>query len=138
MGRRGVAVALAVLVLATCGSPGARAPRRVARTTRASGPHSRPLKVPAHRPTRPPAAKGTKPKRSTEAKDLFKHSHPCPSTGKSRGACPGYVIDHIIPLCAGGADAPSNMQWQTAAAAKAKDATERRECEAFRRGGPGH
>jgi 5-methylcytosine-specific restriction endonuclease McrA len=72
-------------------------------------------------------------KRSMRAKDLFKHSHPCPSTGKSRGACPGYVIDHIIPLCAGGADVPSNMQWQTAAAAKAKDATERRECEALRK-----
>lgn len=32
----------------------------------------------------------------------------------------GYVIDHIVPLACGGADAPSNMQWQTVAAAKDK------------------
>lgn len=34
---------------------------------------------------------------------------------------PGYVIDHIIPLKKGGADAPSNMQWQTIKDARAKD-----------------
>jgi hypothetical protein len=33
----------------------------------------------------------------------------------------GYVVDHIIPLKRGGADSPSNMQWQTKADAKAKD-----------------
>ena len=33
----------------------------------------------------------------------------------------GYVIDHTIPPKRGGADKPSNMQWQTKAAAKAKD-----------------
>lgn len=54
----------------------------------------------------------------------FKKDHPCPSTGKSTGACPGYVIDHIQPLKRGGADQPYNMQWQTTAAAKAKDKTE--------------
>jgi hypothetical protein len=37
---------------------------------------------------------------------------------------PGYVVDHIIPLECGGADDPSNMQWQTTANAKAKDKTE--------------
>jgi hypothetical protein len=30
------------------------------------------------------------------------------------------VIDHISPLACGGAHAPSNMQWQTIEAAKAK------------------
>jgi hypothetical protein len=60
-------------------------------------------------------------KRSEQAKDQFKKSHPCPSTGNSSGACPGYVIDHILPLKRGGADAPSNMQWQTEAAARQKD-----------------
>ncbi len=59
--------------------------------------------------------------RSTKAKDKFKKTHPCPSTGKTSGACPGYVIDHIKPLKKGGADSPSNMQWQTKAGAKAKD-----------------
>jgi hypothetical protein len=59
--------------------------------------------------------------RSSSAKTEFKHSHPCPSTGESTGACPGYVIDHVKPLKRGGKDAPSNMQWQTKDAAKAKD-----------------
>lgn len=62
--------------------------------------------------------------RSAKAKDDFKKSHPCPSTGKSTGACPGYVIDHAVPLKRGGADAPSNMQWQTKSQAKSKDKTE--------------
>jgi hypothetical protein len=64
-------------------------------------------------------------KRSAAAKGNFKRQQPCPSTGKSRGACPGYVIDHVKPLECGGADAPSNMQWQTKAEGKAKDKTER-------------
>jgi hypothetical protein len=34
------------------------------------------------------------------------------------------VIDHVQALKHGGADAPSNMQWQTTAAAKAKDKIE--------------
>jgi hypothetical protein len=29
--------------------------------------------------------------------------------------------DHIVPLACGGPDAVSNMQWQTAADARAKD-----------------
>jgi len=62
--------------------------------------------------------------RSQQAKDDFKKGHPCPSTGKTGGACPGYVIDHVKPLKRGGADSPSNMQWQTKQAAKAKDKTE--------------
>jgi hypothetical protein len=65
-------------------------------------------------------------KRSGEARNAFKHSHPCPSTGKSSGSCPGYVIDHVRPLSKGGADDPSNMQWQTNAAAKQKDKWERK------------
>jgi hypothetical protein len=34
------------------------------------------------------------------------------------------VIDHVTPLKRGGADDPSNMQWQTTADAKAKDKVE--------------
>ena len=81
-----------------------------------------------HKTTRKP-----KVKRSLKAKHDFKHLHPCPSTARSTGSCPGYIIDHIEPLCAGGADAPSNMQWQTIAASKAKDKLERQECSAFPR-----
>jgi hypothetical protein len=62
--------------------------------------------------------------RSTKAKDEFKKSHPCPATGSSRGGCKGYVIDHVQALKHGGTDTPSNMQWQTTAAAKAKDKVE--------------
>jgi len=63
-------------------------------------------------------------KRSPEARRDFQRSHPCPSTGRTSGACPGYVVDHLRPLKRGGADAPSNMQWQTVHAAKEKDKTE--------------
>jgi hypothetical protein len=63
-------------------------------------------------------------KRSRSARESFKRSHPCPSTGKKSGACPGYTIDHIKPLKRGGADSSSNMQWQTREAAKQKDKVE--------------
>jgi hypothetical protein len=66
--------------------------------------------------------------RSRAARDAFEHGHPCPSTGKRSGACPGYVVDHVKALACGGADDPSNMQWQTVGAAKAKDKTERVGC----------
>ena len=59
--------------------------------------------------------------RSPRARAEFKKSHACPSTGRSSGGCPGYVIDHVKPLKRGGADLASNMQWQTKAAAKEKD-----------------
>jgi hypothetical protein len=62
--------------------------------------------------------------RSPTVRHQFQHSHPCPSTGKASGACPGYVIDHVTPLKRGGSDSPSNMQWQTKEAARIKDRTE--------------
>jgi len=62
--------------------------------------------------------------RSTAARRAFQRQHPCPATGKPTGACPGYIVDHIIPLKRGGADSPSNMQWQRVADAKAKDRIE--------------
>lgn len=66
--------------------------------------------------------------RSAAARYAFQRDNPCPATGESRGACPGYVIDHITPLACGGADEPENMQWQTRQAALEKDRWERRAC----------
>lgn len=60
-------------------------------------------------------------KRSYAAKQEFRQAHVCPSTGKSKGPCPGWTVDHVMPICHGGADAAYNMQWQTKEEAKAKD-----------------
>ena len=65
-------------------------------------------------------------KRSSQAKHDFMKLHPCPSTGKTSGPCQEYVVDHVQPLKRGGADNPSNMQWQTVEAAKVKDRIEQR------------
>jgi hypothetical protein len=54
-------------------------------------------------------------KRSQAAKGEFMRM-----TGYPHGR-PGYVVDHIVALKHGGADAPCNMQWQTVEEAKAKD-----------------
>jgi hypothetical protein len=59
--------------------------------------------------------------RSPAARASFRRQHPCPATGQTSGACPGYVIDHVQALKHGGSDRPGNMQWQTKAAARAKD-----------------
>jgi len=93
--------------------------RRSASATARRTPSSRAIKCAACTRT------GTgKIRRSAQARRSFERTHPCPSTGKTSGACPGYVVDHVIPLKRGGPDAPRNMQWQTTAAAKAKDRVE--------------
>lgn len=68
--------------------------------------------------------------RDPAQRKAFQKSHPCPANHRTKGACPGYVVDHIKPLCAGGRDHPSNMQWQTVAEAKKKD---KQECRAKKR-----
>jgi hypothetical protein len=63
-------------------------------------------------------------KRDPHQTAAFRATHPCPPTGKTNGRCYGYTIDHVCPLACCGRDDPSNMQWQTNAEAKAKDAWE--------------
>jgi hypothetical protein len=53
--------------------------------------------------------------RSPEVREQFMRE-----TGYPHGR-PGYVIDHVKPLCHGGPDDVANMQWQTKADAAAKD-----------------
>lgn len=71
--------------------------------------------------------------RDLRHRTAFQKANPCPANGKTRGACPGFVVDHIRPLCAGGPDSGANMQWQTTGEAKAKDRLEQAECRAIRR-----
>lgn len=67
--------------------------------------------------------------RSRSARAEFARANPCPLTNKRAGACPGYVVDHVLPLACGGVDHPDNMQWQTKANGSAKDRIERKGCE---------
>lgn len=46
-------------------------------------------------------------------------------------------MDHIEPLCAGGADNPENMQWQELELIKSKDKQERQQCRELRRSNNG-
>ena len=66
--------------------------------------------------------------RSSKVRRQFQLENPCPSTGETKGPCPGYVVDHIIPLCAGGRDELFNLAWQSVEEAKAKDRIEREAC----------
>ena len=47
---------------------------------------------------------------------------------------PGYEVDHIMPLCAGGKDSPENMQLLTKEQHKAKTRDDLRRCWKLRRG----
>src|SRR3954464_15984138 len=62
--------------------------------------------------------------RSRTVARAFQKTHPCPSTGLTTAACPGFIKDHIVALCDGGPDTVANLPWQTIAAARAKDRTE--------------
>lgn len=77
-----------------------------------------------------PGARPAKVARNRNVVRAFRAINPCPATGRTRGACPGWVVDHLMPLCAGGADSVGNMQWQALDAARLKDRDERRACAA--------
>jgi hypothetical protein len=66
--------------------------------------------------------------RSTVERHAFVKEQACPATGRHRLPCPGYHIDHIVPLKCGGPDVPANMQWLTITDHKAKTRREARLC----------
>lgn len=137
-----LAIAVAALALLSVGDVQARGSRGGYRSTSPRLSIPKAPRAPSYRP--PPAYKAPRPpksststkcsfcprdsagriERSSKAKSSFQKSNPCPSTGRKSGGCPGYVVDHVTPLKRGGADAPSNMQWQSEEAAKMKDRTE--------------
>jgi len=51
--------------------------------------------------------------RSRVVRAEFQRLNPCPVNGATRGACPGWEVDHIIALCSGGRDEVANLEWRT-------------------------
>ena len=66
--------------------------------------------------------------RSRAAIAEFKQTQPCPANGNRYGPCPGWQIDHVVPLKCKGDDAPANMQWLTVEDHKVKTRREARWC----------
>jgi hypothetical protein len=138
-----LALALGTLPFSAAGKSSSSSSRR-APSTKTYSTHSTRTKAPkaAKAPKAPKAPKVTKARRPSDycascerdsrgrivrsepARSTFQRLNPCPATGQTTGRCPGYVIDHVVPLKRGAPDAPSNMQWQTKAEAKAKDRVE--------------
>lgn len=75
-----------------------------------------------------PAPTFAKQPRSSVERHAFVKEVACPTTSKPRLPCPGYHIDHVIPLCAGGQDHRSNMQWLTTEEHMAKTRTDVKSC----------
>ena len=66
------------------------------------------------------AKKQQKPRRSKSIRKTFTETMACPATGTYIESCPGYEVDHVIPLACGGKDSVSNMQWLTKEANRKK------------------
>jgi len=58
--------------------------------------------------------------RSQAVRHAFARLEACPSTGQNRLPCPGWRIDHIVPLKRCGPDTLPNLQWLTIEDWKAK------------------
>jgi 5-methylcytosine-specific restriction endonuclease McrA len=73
--------------------------------------------------------------RSRTLRAEFMREHPCPSTGKTRGPCPGWQVDHAVPLCLGGpaVDARANLRWIEIEPHKAKTRDDVRLCRRVKR-----
>ena len=71
--------------------------------------------------------------RSSAVRAEFVRANPCPATGKPRGPCPGWEVDHRHALVCGGRDEAGNLQWLTVEEHRVKTRREVRECKARRR-----
>lgn len=71
--------------------------------------------------------------RSMAERAAFVRHNPCPETGLRRGACPGWQVDHVVALCAGGPDTRANMQWLTVVDHRVKTRQDRRICRATKK-----
>lgn len=66
--------------------------------------------------------------RSRTLRAEFQRANPCPSTGATRGACPGYQVDHREALICGGRDELANLQWLPVAEHREKTRAEVKLC----------
>lgn len=69
--------------------------------------------------------------RSTTVLKHYQKIHPCSSTGLTTEKCPGWSLDHVIPLACGGCDSIENLQWlkntiKSCAGTECKDRWERK------------
>jgi hypothetical protein len=63
-------------------------------------------------------------RRNPAARRAFVTTHPCPALGRQAAPAPATWSITFVSLKNGGADDPSNMQWQSIEDAKLKDRTE--------------
>ena len=69
-------------------------------------------------------------KRSRALLREFAKTFPCPETLEPTPSCPGWALDHVLPLASGGCDSAINLQWlpdtiKSCADADCKDRWER-------------
>lgn len=63
----------------------------------------------------------------------FQQENPCPATQSKTGACPHWIKDHIMPLCAGGPDSVENLKWSEENYAHQRDKQEWALCREMRK-----
>lgn len=71
--------------------------------------------------------------RSRAVIDAFRQANPCPATGLTHGACPGYQVDHIEALVCGGRDELDNLHWLDIESHKAKTRVEVKLCRSHKK-----
>jgi hypothetical protein len=70
--------------------------------------------------------------RSPTLRAEFMRQQPCPSTGATRGPCPGWHVDHIEALVCGGRDELGHLQWLPVAEHREKTRVEVKLCRTSR------